>query len=691
MNNSHPNNDEPNTETHIVQGESHPSTTNSVEGLFVAALAKSDLSERKQFLDEACRDNADVRVRVDALLRAYGDAGSFLDQPHPGLPDTQTLVHDFFEPTDDPELIGKLGSYEVIESIGRGGMGIVFRARDTKLNRIVAIKVLAPHLAADPNSRRRFLREAQAAAAISHPHVVTIHAVEDETPGIDGTQGLPYLVMECIIGATLQQKLDKTGFLRLAEILRIGQQSAEGLAAAHRQGLVHRDIKPANILLENGVERVKISDFGLARALDDLSITHTGEVSGTPQYMSPEQANGDRVDQRSDLFSLGCVFYALCTGRSPFRAPTFAAAIKKVCQDAPQPIEEINPEIPAWLIETIEQLLEKNPAARPQTANEIAKLLGDQLANLQSQPGVSPGRAVNRIPRSVASVDTEAVVAPTAETPVDVPSTGHLHAVTPFGFLAGLAGFSIVVFLVWLAMFDGMAYSKALVHMSRVPTINCVVFLALTVLLKFSHQSSRWGKAYQLIFFCGLIPALLMPCLAMAVINLLERFSMDMSVAQEDNGWLWLALAAVLVVWGALTAFTTRVIHRQLLQESNPAQRAMAARRKVGMIVLIVGLMIAIGLVGWFVGVAFEVIPASQQVRDSASFAAMLGLGLSLYLMAIGLVMRNKTATLGDFVFLSLCLCLGPVGLVLYRLRKLTKAAEAGQASLNPNVGSQDG
>ncbi|MFK7822309.1 MAG: serine/threonine-protein kinase [Planctomycetaceae bacterium] len=356
----------------------------SIEGLFLATLGKSTPEERDAFLEEACGEDTDRRMRIVALLRAYEDAGSFLERPVSGVHATQSLDLSFLEPSDDPGLLGKLGQYEVYELIGRGGMGIVFRARDPKLNRIVAIKVLAPELAAHGNARHRFLREAQAAAAISHPHVVTIHAVEDQSESEN--RKLPFLVMECIVGQTLQQKIDKQGQLRLTEIVRISQQIAEGLAAAHKQGLIHRDIKPANILLENGVERVKITDFGLARAVDDATITRTGEVSGTPQYMSPEQAGGEHVDHCSDLFSLGSVMYAMCTGRSPFRATSLAAAIKRVCQDDPRPINEINPDLPAWLLELITQLLQKDSSQRPQSSAEVATFLEQHLANLQ-QPG----------------------------------------------------------------------------------------------------------------------------------------------------------------------------------------------------------------------------------------------------------------------------------------------------------------
>ncbi len=363
----------------------------SVEGLFLAALQKTSPEERAAYLDEVCGGDEDRRRRVAALLRAYEDAGSFLETPAGGRrngSDDAELRLDFLSPTDKPGCLGVLGPYEIIDVIGRGGMGIVLRALDPKLNRIVAVKVLAPELAAHPNARKRFLREAQAAAAVSHPHVVTIHAVEDGALSHLSTltSQLPYLVMECVVGQSLQEKLDKAGSLTVTEILRIAHQIACGLAAAHKQGLIHRDIKPANILLENGVERVKITDFGLARLVDDVAITRTGEVSGTPQYMSPEQAKGERVDARSDLFSLGCVMYAMCTGHSPFRGDSLAHVIQRVTQDAPRPIEEQNPEIPRWLVQVVNRLLEKSPDQRYQTASDVAELLGNHLARLQHAP-----------------------------------------------------------------------------------------------------------------------------------------------------------------------------------------------------------------------------------------------------------------------------------------------------------------
>jgi anti-sigma factor RsiW len=296
---------------------------------------------------------------------------------------------DFLSPAEKPGLLGRLGHYEVLEVIGRGGMGMVLKAFDQTLQRVVAIKVLASALATSGTARRRFVREAQAAAAVSNEHVIDIHAVE-------GAGERPYLVMEYVSGVSLQQRLDRAGPLELKEILRIGIQTATGLAAAHAQGLVHRDIKPANILLENGVERVKITDFGLARAVDDASLTQSGVVAGTPQYMAPEQARGEAVDHRADLFSLGSVLYAMCTGRAPFRASGTMAVLKRVCEDAPRPIREINPEVPDWLAAIIARLHAKDPADRLQSAAEVAELLGAHLAPLQQTAVVR----IRRVPRS---------------------------------------------------------------------------------------------------------------------------------------------------------------------------------------------------------------------------------------------------------------------------------------------------
>jgi serine/threonine-protein kinase len=289
---------------------------------------------------------------------------------------------DFLQPSDNPAVLGRLGSYEVLEVLGQGGMGVVLKAFDPALHRPVAIKVLAAPFASSGAARKRFAREAQADAAVSHDHVVPVHAV-------DAAATPPYLVMAFIPGQSLQDRIDRSGPLELKEILRVGMQTASGLAAAHAQGIIHRDIKPANIMLENGIERVRITDFGLARAVDDASVSQNGAVAGTPQYMAPEQARGEVVDQRADLFALGSTLYAMATGRAPFRGDCGLAVIRQVCDSEPVLVREINPDIPIWLEGIIRKLHVKDPSQRFQSAGEVAALLERCLAHVQ-QPNQHP-------------------------------------------------------------------------------------------------------------------------------------------------------------------------------------------------------------------------------------------------------------------------------------------------------------
>jgi len=335
----------------------------------------------------------------------------FLDPPHP----------------DQPGTLGRLGPYEVFEVLGQGGMGVVLKARDPALDRTVAIKVLTPALAHGATARRRFAREARAAAAVGHEHIVAIHAVDE-------FRGLLYLVMQYIPGRSLQERLDASGPLEVKEILRIGTQAARALAAAHAQGVVHRDIKPANILLENSIERVKLTDFGLARAIDDVSLTQSGIIAGTPQYMAPEQARGEPVDARSDLFSLGAVLYAMASGRSPFRADSAMAVLKRVCDDRHRSIRELNPDIPDWLEAVIDRLLAKDPADRFQTAAEVADLLERGLAHVQ-QPTAVPRPVVPGVPGpSLPKLDFDLPVSKPAHRP-------HRKLAVAAGFvLLALAG-----------------------------------------------------------------------------------------------------------------------------------------------------------------------------------------------------------------------------------------------------------
>lgn len=295
---------------------------------------------------------------------------------------SESMAKQMLAPPSHPELLGRLGRYEVERVIGSGGMGIVFKAHDTELNRPIAVKMLAPHLAGNDAARVRFAREARAAAAIVHEHVVPIYNVETESD-------VPYLVMHFVAGESLQQRIDSNGALELCEILRIALQTAGGLAAAHAQGLVHRDVKPSNILLEKGIERTLLTDFGLARASHDATLTHTGYHPGTPQYMSPEQARGEDIDSRSDLFSLGSVIYAMCTGRPPFRADTSYGILRKITDTQPISIRELNPSIPYWLALVVAKLHAKEPSMRFTTASEVRDVLEQCLAHVQ-QPSTAP-------------------------------------------------------------------------------------------------------------------------------------------------------------------------------------------------------------------------------------------------------------------------------------------------------------
>lgn len=361
--------------------------------LFESALEISDPHARQAFLDQACHGDANLKTKVDALLRCHAMAGSFLEipaadqvQPEADQGTTNTIVlgrtgeHEderipaeaqfrkYLQPATRPGWLGRLAHYEIEATLGQGAFGTVAKAFDEKLHRVVAIKLMRPELASTSPPRKRFLREARTAAAVMHENIVAIHAVEEEP--------IPYLVMEYVPGITLQQWMDEHGPLEPPEILRIGQQVAAGLAAAHEVNLIHRDIKPSNILLTGGPhERAKISDFGLARAVDDAAMTSSGLIAGTPLYMAPEQARGETLDHRADLFSLGSVLYQLASGRPPFRGANTIAVLKRVCEDTPRPLDDVLPGFPDWLETIIFKLLEKERDDRYQTAQEVADLL----------------------------------------------------------------------------------------------------------------------------------------------------------------------------------------------------------------------------------------------------------------------------------------------------------------------------
>jgi serine/threonine protein kinase len=284
-------------------------------------------------------------------------------------------IYAFLAPPQAPDELGRLGPYRVLQVLGSGGMGVVFRAEDPHLARHVAIKAMLPTLTASDRARQRFLREARAAAAIKHDHIVTIHQVGED-------HGLPFLAMELLEGEPLEARLQREGKLPIAEVLRIGREIALALAAAHNRDMIHRDIKPANIWLESladkpgAAARVKILDFGLARAAGESGqITQQGAIVGTPAYMAPEQARGKDLDGRCDLFSLGCVLYRLATGSPAFRGSDMVSTLMAVATEDPPPPMSLNIELPTELSDLVMQLLAKEPDQRPESAKAVAASL----------------------------------------------------------------------------------------------------------------------------------------------------------------------------------------------------------------------------------------------------------------------------------------------------------------------------
>jgi Protein kinase domain/Concanavalin A-like lectin/glucanases superfamily len=268
-----------------------------------------------------------------------------------------------------PGELGWLGGYRVLRVLGFGGMGMVLEAEDPKLGRSVAIKVMRPRVAGSPKAVKRFLQEARSAAKVEHDHIIPIWYIGEDN-------GVPYIVMPFLKGESLDARAKREVRLPVADIVRIGCETAEGLAEAHAAGLTHRDIKPANLWLEAPRGRVKILDFGLARLSgQDGHLTQSGAIVGTPAYMAPEQARGQGVDARSDLFSLGGVLYRLATGRTAFAGTDTMSVLMSLASDTPADPRTLNSELPAHLADLIVRLLQKDPARRPQSAREVIALL----------------------------------------------------------------------------------------------------------------------------------------------------------------------------------------------------------------------------------------------------------------------------------------------------------------------------
>lgn len=302
----------------------------------------------------------------------------------------------YLAPPERDDEIGRLAHYRILKVLGEGSMGIVFKAEDLHLERVVALKVMKPQANMEEDFEQRFFREARATAALRSDHIVTLFEINKD-------RGVFFLAMEFLQGESLENWLARGQRPSVTHTIRIAREIALGLGAAHAKGLIHRDIKPANIWLEQfpvsqpGAPpyRIKILDFGLARKdKDDQHLTQAGYIVGTPAYMAPEQAHGDPVDLRCDLFSLGCVLYHLCGGAQPFQGKTSVAVLTALVTLTPRSLDQINPNLPRPLVDLVAKLMSKEPAGRPANAQAVVDELNAIERAFKQQGGASSVRAV---------------------------------------------------------------------------------------------------------------------------------------------------------------------------------------------------------------------------------------------------------------------------------------------------------
>src|SRR3984885_9717665 len=291
------------------------------------------------------------------------------------VPIQRLEVSDPSAPVEEGVVLG--GRYQILKRLGEGGMGAVYKARDHELDRLVALKVIRPELAGHPDILRRFKQELILARQVTHKNVVRIF-------DLGSADGRKFITMDYIEGRDLKSILVERGKLAPAEVVPIFQQICRGLEAAHTEGVVHRDLKPQNVMLDDA-GRVWLMDFGLARSMELSGLTRTGVLMGTPDYMSPEQARAEKVDARSDLFSLGIIVYEMLVGQLPFQADTLMAKLLQRVQRKATPLTEIDPGIPAWLAAVVSKCLEPNVAKRYQSVHEI---LDDLSGNVQATQSI---------------------------------------------------------------------------------------------------------------------------------------------------------------------------------------------------------------------------------------------------------------------------------------------------------------
>jgi serine/threonine protein kinase len=375
---------------------------NDVERIVHSALARAP-EERASFVAEACAGDGALRADVESLLAQEHAADDLLSTPAAALLSMAAPPGTF---------IGRdFGTYTVVELLGVGGMGEVYRARDRQLDRDVAIKMLPPLFTGDPDRLARFEREAKILAALNHPHIGAIY-------GLERVDGVPALVLELVEGATLAQRLSD-GMPSVTEAITLAAQITDALDFAHQRGIIHRDLKPANITVTSA-GAVKLLDFGLAKAVADdttnegangpgvpVTTSQPGAILGTAAYMSPEQARGEPVDARSDLFSLGAVLYEMVTGRRPFGGETSSAVLASILNDTPPPPQTINPDVPTALERLVLRLLEKDRDARPQSAADVR----NELRRLSREQDGAPAGIRRWLPPAAAAAAILAAVA----------------------------------------------------------------------------------------------------------------------------------------------------------------------------------------------------------------------------------------------------------------------------------------
>ena len=365
--------------------------------LFHDALGRP-ASDRDAYLEEACGNDPALLAEINRLFKAHDEAGAFLEAPAVE-PFASSRVTDSTQPMS-LALGARLGAYELISRVGMGGMGEVYRARDVRLDRPVALKILRPEVIGDLERKQRFIHEAKAASALNHPNIVTVYDIGE-------TDGTEFIVMEYVEGRTIGELIRPKG-LPLEEAMRCAAQIADALGKAHSAGIVHRDIKPSNVMITHA-GLVKVLDFGVAKPFaPDLSglneshmptiavdTTHDGMLVGTAAYMSPEQARGNRVGPASDVFSLGSLLYEMITGRRAFGAGTTLATITAVLRDEPVPIHEITADVPVDLEKFVARCLRKDPTRRFHHMMDVKLRLEEILADFQSA-AARPGSPVGR-------------------------------------------------------------------------------------------------------------------------------------------------------------------------------------------------------------------------------------------------------------------------------------------------------